>query len=774
MADSSRESRGGQRTFPKTLLLGLFGLILIQKIVVVWQIRLAPSVDPWSGLDTTAYVELAQRVMAGDWGLGPGLYYVSPFYIYFLAIALKLTGSYTAVRLIQELMGTIAIWFMFETTRVWFNDRAAWATAILAGATGLFTFYEALILQTGIDTFFTAAALLTLTYALRPPAIPVTPHRKDPAPTPGRNAGRTPGRNSGPNPGRNPGPNPGRDSGRTPGRDPGRDSGRTPGRNPGPWTERWTPGHWLVATGVIFGLQTLNRPNILVAVVGLVALMAVMRRWRFAVMLSVGLLIGIAPAAARNVIVSHKFSLLSSHGGLNFYIGNGEGATGYYRFIEGITPTIKGQANDARRVASRALGHEVDDGAASDYFMNLALSWITAHPVGATILMGFKFLWVFHAQHVPLPYSYPFYQYDWPTWLRYNVIGPWLLVPFGLVGLWFARPKERGQNYFLWAAFVPAYAAAVALFFLSERYRLPLLAPLAIGSGATVDLIITRVSRADWRALVAPLSVAAVLLVLVNTRGLANAGRWDEGLRLASQLAIQGRFDEMDTWVAKLEATTTHPGSAFSTVGLQLLLKNQPARALTYLEKASALDPNKAGTEYALGQALLGVGRSAEAIPHLQFGLEHGATMPLAGYHLAAALRDAGRTDEAIALLPKIKMTDESSVEDWLTVGRLGMELKAADAAAPFFLKATTMAPARADAHLQFGVCLVVIERFADAASELTEAVRLDPKNAAGLAYLAYAELQLGRLDQARTHLAAALALDPNDPMARQLVGTIK
>ena len=35
-----------------------------------------------------------------------------------------------------------------------------------------------------------------------------------------------------------------------------------------------------------------------------------------------GLATGIAPAAARNALVAHQFSLVSSHGGLNFYIGN--------------------------------------------------------------------------------------------------------------------------------------------------------------------------------------------------------------------------------------------------------------------------------------------------------------------------------------------------------------------------------------------------------------------------------------------------------------------
>ena len=122
-----------------------------------------------------------------------------------------------------------------------------------------------------------------------------------------------------------------------------------------------------------------------------------------------------------------------------------------------------------------------------------------------------------------------------------------------------------------------------------------------------------------------------------------------------------------------------------------------------------------------------------------------------------------------MAIIPKVRMTDESSVDNWLTVGRLAMELKAPDQAAPYFQKAVELAPANPDARLQFGVALVVIRQFEAAARELADAVRLDPKSAPGFAYLAYAEQQLGRTDLARGHLASALALDPNDPMAKLL-----
>ena len=678
-------------------------MVLCVKAIVVWQLKDHPLTQPEAGLDTQAYVELAQRVIGGDWGLGPGLYYVSPLYIYFLAIFKSLFGSYTAVRVLQTILGTAGLSAVFLIAREWFDARVAWIAAALAALTGLFTFYEALILQTALDAAFTAAALLALTYALR---------RSNP--------------------------------------------------------------RWWLATGVIFGLQTMNRPNVAIAAAGIIVVLLALRRWRPSLVLAVGLVLGLSPAAIRNVVVAHEFSLLSSHGGLNFYIGNHAGANGFYQAMPGITPTIKGQQEDVRRVAEKAVGHALSDAQASDYFVDQSLTWITAHPGDAVLLFARKFGWVFHAQHIALPYSYPFYQHDVPTWLRFLVVGPWLLVPLGLVGLIFAAPRTRREDFVVWASFVPCYAAAVALFFMCERDRLPLIVPLVIGSAAAIDLVWRHVTARAWTALAAPLALALVLGVAVNTRSIANDGRWQEGLRLAQQLVLIGRYDEAEAWVSRLEATAPRPGMAHDGVGMQYRQAGQLARALTHFERAAALDPTRPMIQYALGQTLLALDRPADAIAPLRRGLDGGVLLPMAGFDLALALQKTGDLAGAAAVIPRITMSDDAPIDDWLKVGRLASELHAPDAAEPFFRRAVALSGANADARLQYGVNLMVLGRFEDAARELAEAVRRDPRSASALAQLAFAEAKLGRLADAKAHAATALSLDPTEPTARQLAAVIR
>lgn len=646
MANPTRGVYTGQANLHVWLSLAVFlGLVLALKVLAVWQLKDHTLLHPDAGLDTTAYANLARRVVAGDLALGPGLYFVSPLYIYFLAAGLWVLDSFTAVRMLQIALGTASVALIFLTTRHWFGTRAAWIAAVLAAATGLFTFYELLILQASIDAFLTSAAL----YVLR------------------KNRDR----------------------------------------------------HHFFA-GCIFAIATLNRPNMIFGAAAVIAVSLLLRRWRAAAVLAAGLLVGFAPSLARNVIVAGEWSLVSSHGGLNLYIGNNERASGFYREVPGIRPLIEGQQEDSRRVASEALGREVTDAEASDYFRGRALEWIVGNPLDAIALFARKLYYTFHAQHVALPHSYPFFAYEMDTVLQFLIIGPWIVVPLGLVGLALAKlcpayfsgtigsEKYAGHNFAIWLSFVPGYAIGVALFFVAERYRMPLFVPLCMGAGAAVDYtwraITSRgIARLRWPAL-----AVAALAVAVNWPLRLNDGRWDDGLRTAQRLVITGRYDEADAWVERLERNAQRPGRAHHGVGMQLVVEDEPARALR----------------------------------HLKASLERGFAAP-------------------------------DDPEIWLRVGRLSSRTEGPAAAEPFFRRAVQIKPDHAAARQQYGLNLLLLGRLDEAKRELEEAARLNPKDVDALAHLAYCEIKLGQTEAARRHVRAALAIDQAHALSRQLAAAL-
>ena len=262
-------------------------------------------------------------------------------------------------------------------------------------------------------------------------------------------------------------------------------------------------------------------------------------------------------------------------------------------------------------------------------------------------------------------------------------------------------------------------------------------------------------------------AAAAVFAVAANWPLRLNDGRWEEGLRLAQRYVILQRYDEADGWVERLESSRPpRPGAAHYGVGAQLLLANQPDRARVHLEAAHRADPGEPRIEYALGQALLKSGRAADAVPHLRRGFESGLEIPGGGFDLAEALHATGDLAGAAAVVKRVRLADGEHVEAWLRLGRIAQQAREPGIAEPFFRRAAELRPDLASARQQYGLNLLVLGRVDEAARELREAVRLDPRDSGSLSGLAYCELKLGRVEDARAHAAAALAINPEDPLA--------
>jgi len=94
-------------------LLIFLAAVFAVKLLVLLQLRDHPLLQANAGLDTTVYTTLASKVLAGNTSLAPGLYFVSPLYIYFLAAVLTMSDSLASARLVQIALGTAAVWLIF-------------------------------------------------------------------------------------------------------------------------------------------------------------------------------------------------------------------------------------------------------------------------------------------------------------------------------------------------------------------------------------------------------------------------------------------------------------------------------------------------------------------------------------------------------------------------------------------------------------------------------------------------------------------------------------
>ena len=351
------------------------------------------------------------------------------------------------------------------------------------------------------------------------------------------------------------------------------------------------------AAGAALGLFALNRPNVLpwaaLAVLLIVVSRGIRPGARLGGALALGVVLGVAPATVRNLVVAGEAVPVSSHGGLNLLIGNGPGADGTYRWLDGITPSIAGQSRDARTVAEAETGRSLSAGQVSSHFARKAWRWVRSDPGSALRLFARKVWYVLSGDETPLNFSYPWYRRENAV-LKLLPVGPWLLVPLGGAGILLAllgsasAGRLRKGDLAVWASFVPAYVLLVALFFVATRYRLPLYVPLATAAGGAIALLSAAIRAREWRRLA--LAAAAAL-------PLAAAALWPTGLYDAAA-------DEETLWV------------------LHLIDTGAGSDAAPRIDRLATVHPQPGVMWFRVGQAWAGVGKLDAAAAALERSLQ--------------------------------------------------------------------------------------------------------------------------------------------------------
>ena len=533
------------------------------------------------------------------------------------------------------------------------------------------------------------------------------------------------------------------------------------------------------AAGVALGLLALNGPRGFILAGGLAAVLIATRRVRIALALTGGIIIAAAPVLIRNYQVAADMTPISSHGGLSFYIGNNASARGTHAPAGGITPSLVTERQDARRAAEGTIGRALDDSEVSAHYYGLAWGWMVSEPWPAVRLFARKLALAASAAHPSLSYSYAYYVRDEHNVLRYLAVGPWLLVPLGLAGIWFARPEGQQRRAFLvWASFAPLYLLALATYYVAARDRLPLFVALSVTSGLALAELSARIQSRpsiEWSSRRAPAAaiVLLVLAVLANWPYTIDEGRTEERTRMALWLVGQGRFDDAAARIAQIDRGHPAPGVLHFRFGRALLVRGQTESAIRHLERAAASDPPPE-TDLILGQALLAAGRAADAIPRLRRAHESGPNQSLAGFDLARALAASGDRNGAVRVLQRVRPDRADDGESWRALGELALELRVPRLAEGFLRQATRVDPRSPVGFERLGLALALTGRLPDALAAFEQAVRLAPADPSVRLNLAVALAEAGRANEARREAEEALRLDPGYEKARAFLGALK
>jgi Tfp pilus assembly protein PilF len=212
---------------------------------------------------------------------------------------------------------------------------------------------------------------------------------------------------------------------------------------------------------------------------------------------------------------------------------------------------------------------------------------------------------------------------------------------------------------------VPWYALGVAVFFVAERYRLPIFVPLCVTAGGAADTLARWMSPAGARGPVSRVHVVTGALALAAGCVLTawpfrlDDGRFAERLRLSKVLMNRGDY----------------------------------GAAVMELEKAHAIDPAHTVAEFNLGMAMVASGRVEEGIGYARHAVDAGVPIEGARYALAGALLSSGDPAAAASLLRTASPGASESADSCYQVGVLAINAGAPDVAERYLSRALSLRP---------------------------------------------------------------------------------
>lgn len=236
----------------------------------------------------------------------------------------------------------------------------------------------------------------------------------------------------------------------------------------------------VVGLGLLCGVFTLGFAGMLPVALAIIGVLAYRHRSLKAVALFVpALLLPIVPVSWHNSRAEGQLVGLTTHGGMNFYMGNHEHATGYPLRIRNFRMTASELLEDAHRYAEEQAGRNLTASESSAWWKGQGRLFWREQPGRAIWITLKKVVLFWHHRDMDdlrileqLKLSNPGFRYFWG-------------VPFavfsllGLIGLFTLRTGTVTRAALLAGMF------SLVLFFITARYRLtfaPLMAAMGVAA----------------------------------------------------------------------------------------------------------------------------------------------------------------------------------------------------------------------------------------------------------------------------------------------------
>lgn len=180
-------------------------------------------------------------------------------------------------------------------------------------------------------------------------------------------------------------------------------------------------------------------------------------------------------------------------------------------------------------------------------------------------------------------------------------------------------------------------------------------------------------------------------------------------------------------------------------------IPQNPAERAYFLAKAMAdKDPKNPGYLFELAKAEADLGKTGDAVEHLQKAIKIQPAAPMLHYTLARIYLDSGQEKEAVKELEQeLRVTENKNELAWFDLGNIFLKRKDYNQAINCYNMALVRMPSGADVHYNLGKAYEGIGRFDLSMRSYAEALKYIPDHTD--AQIAIQQLQLKQLEQKTT-----------------------
>lgn len=238
-----------------------------------------------------------------------------------------------------------------------------------------------------------------------------------------------------------------------------------------------------------------------------------------------------------------------------------------------------------------------------------------------------------------------------------------------------------------------------------------------------------------------------------------------------TELAQHDRAEEMFYLAQQINDSCPH---CFFSMGMSLLARQQPDRAIYCWQRALDIEPNYVGVHERISDAYREKGDLKNARDHLLRAVRNDPGNTELLFDLADLTLETGRVASALAQFSQIIELDPEHVESHYALGRIWLRLRQPARALPYFETVARLGGEKCDLpgfQMHLGEALYRLNRVLEARAALETAAKNEPGNARVLMLLGDCLLSEDRASEASDWYRRVLARDDRNPFAHHKLG---